>query len=190
VTCSSRTIPQLHCGKRSAHTTTWLLQPWGSSCILYDMPRLSAPPVPKKLCVCLCRAYFTPGTYTRTRTRAHTHTRTHTFIGPSAEKERANLSSLGLDRPTLERQGVAPHHINRVYSLLHANAMAFALTVAAEQRRLAALFTTKVQAGVLSGVECSNCSNHKPKCSVGCAAHLLATCTLQTSSCVLDKCDM
>ncbi|KAF5842555.1 hypothetical protein DUNSADRAFT_6405 [Dunaliella salina] len=61
----------------------------------------------------------------------------------SPGKKRANLASLGLDRPTLERQGMAPHHINRVYNLLHSNAMAFALTVSAEQRRLAALFTTK-----------------------------------------------
>jgi len=71
---------------------------------------------------------------------------THYTRNTPVEEERANLTSLGLDRATLEKQRVAPHHINRVYSLLHNNAMAFALTVATEQRRLAALFTTKVGA--------------------------------------------
>ena len=88
-------------------------------------------------CFANSKLHTHPSSYTHIRCTQHTqHTRT--------EEERANLALLGLDRPTLEKQSVAPHHINRLYHLLHSSAMGFALTVAAEQRRLAGLLSTKV----------------------------------------------
>jgi hypothetical protein len=54
-----------------------------------------------------------------------------------------NMLKLGLDRYSLELQGVAPQYINRLYHALQANAMAFKRLVAGEQERLGVIFEVR-----------------------------------------------
>jgi hypothetical protein len=49
------------------------------------------------------------------------------------------MEVLGLDPPALQKAGIQPHLINRLYRALHANASAFSRIVLAEQERLAAM---------------------------------------------------
>lgn len=53
-----------------------------------------------------------------------------------AHESLANLAALQLDPRSLAAQGVPPHHARRLYSALHAHALAFQALVSDEQARL------------------------------------------------------